>query len=473
MKTLSQLVFTLWLISLAVIPARAFDPKVKELSQKELPPLVLPDIDITTLPNGIKVYYLQADELPIVNMTAFFEVGTVYETRPERGITEFFMDAWRLGGSQNKKPDEIDEELEFVSADIDASAGLELSKFAMRCLKKDMDQVFAVYFDLLRRPAFDPGRIEIIRQKMLNGIKRRNEKLLDIANREFMQRLYGEDSPYAWNATPETIGAIDRKRLLNFYQENIAPNRMWVAASSPLSFKEFLKAIDPYLRDWKKQLPKKEFPTDVKKEWEKSTEFIHKSSTQSAIVMGHFGERRFNKDKFAVILANEVLGGSTFGSKLGTRIRTELGLAYDVHSEFGFTTDYGAFKILTQTKSESTVKTVGEIRRILTNMVEEKNISPQELELARERILNRLIFELDRPFNIVTMRLTYDYYGYPPNYLKVYEREIKAVKLNQVKEILDTYFFPQKLKTVIVGDKSRIKDLGTLEGLVEQALDNE
>jgi len=473
MKKYLLIIFVLLSCFVTVGSSYATDPKIAELTKQKLPPLEEPDINIKTLPNGIKVYYLKDTELPVFKITSFFEMGTLYETKPTRGISTFFMSGWRTGGTKNMSPKKIDEELEFVSAHIKASAGLDLSKFAMYCLQKDVKNVLDIYFDLMLSPAFEEDRLEIIRKGLLNRIKQRNEKPMSIAGREFLQSLYGKDSVYSWRTTPETVNGITQDILKKFYQDTISPNRMLIAASSPLNFKDFLKLIDPYITKWTKKLPKREFPTAVKKTWEKSTEFIHKKGNQSSIIVGHFGEKRFSKDKFKLILADEVLGGSTFGSKLGIRIRTDLGLAYSIRSHFGFGTDFGTFRIMTQTKSTSTVQTINEIRNIMTDMVLNKKISNEELELARERILNRLIFELDIPFNMVTMTLTYDYHGYPPHYLTVFQQEIMAVTLPEVKEVMEQYFYPDKLKIMIVGDRTKIPDLDQLEGVVEIPLDNE
>lgn len=451
----------------------ALDPKIEELADKKLPPIEEPDIQIQTLPNGIKIYYTQDEELPLFKIATYFKTGQVYESKQERGLNSFFMSAWRSGGTKKMSPEEIDEKLEFYAASISAASGSELSHIDMKSLSKNAGEILDIYFDLIRHPAFDKERIEIIRKSQLNAIEQRNEEPMPIALREFKQSLYGENSPHAWLSTKETIQSITQEKLKHYYQNQIAPNQILLAAASPLSFADFLKRIQPYLADWNKKLPDKKYPTQIVKEWQKSVEFIQKPGNQSAIVMGHFGEKRFNSDRFKILLADEILGGATFGSKLGDRIRTELGLAYGVQSGFGFETDYGAFLMATRTKSESTLQTIREMQNIFANMVEEKNISQQELNLAKERILNRLVFEYENPFHIVEMRLVYDYHGYPPNYLKYFQKKVDAVTLQEVRDVLSTYFFPKKLKMMIVGDQEKIQNLDELEGLVEKPLDME
>lgn len=466
--------FILFLFLILCAQGHAFDPAIEGLSAKKLPALTVPQLDRIELKNGAKIYYLQDNELPVFKMKIYLDgLGAVYEHKDTRGLTGVFMSAWRSGGTSTLKPEELDEQLEFVAANISTDPDGELSSIKMNCLQKDSKQVLDIFFDVIRRPAFDAERLGIIIKNSLNRIKQRNEEAIDIALREFMQSLYGKDSPYAWKATPETIGAITQDSLKQFYDSHVAPNRMLIAASSPLSFDEFLKTIEPYFEDWDKKLPAKDQIKDVNKEWNASKEFIHKDGNQSAIVIGHFGEKRFNEDKFKIILANEILGGTTFGSRLGDRIRTDLGLAYSIGSNFGFDTVYGSFSMVTQTKSESTVDTVNEVTKIFSSMIQQKNITETELKQARERIINRLIFEYDIPFNIVTMELTYDYHGYPPNYLAVFQKEIEKVALSDIQEILPKYFFQDKLKVMIVGDKTKIGNLNTLPGLVEVPLDDE
>ena len=214
-------------------------------------------------------------------------------------------------------------------------------------------------------------------------------------------------------------------------------------------------------------------PQPVENKWEASTEFIQKTGTQSAIAAGHFGDKRFNQDKFKLMLANEILGASSIGSKLGNRIRADLGLAYKVQSYFELNTDFGFFVMLTQTKSATTVQALNEMKSVLSKMVLEKEITADELQSAKDQMLNRLVFDNETPFDVVNNRLRDDYFGYPSDYLFVRQKGIEKVTLNDMKDVMQKYFFPDKLKVVIVGDKEKIVGLDKITGLVERPLDQE
>lgn len=456
------------------ITVLAEDPKVEELASKyELQEMVLPKVQTKTLDNGLQVYYLQDTELPVLKLNTYFDFGNAHETFKERGLVDLFMSVWESGGFEGKGPDEIDQESEFYAIELSAESGFWLSSFFVKTLQKNVKKALDLYFGLLRKPTFDKDRIEVVRQSMLNVIKRRNEEPLPIAKREFLQSLYGKTSPHAWLSTPETINAINQESFKIFYEKNVAPNRMKIAATSPLDFASFLDLIQPYFKDWDKKLPPSKDPTQVKKEWQESVEFIHKEGNQTAIVAGHFGEKNFNKDRFKIILANQILGGSSFGSKLGDRIRTDLGLAYGIGSDFGFGKDYASFRMITSTKSESTVPVFEEFKKILSDFVKNKTATEEDLEHAKDKILNQIIFEYESLFYITQQRLINDYFGFPQDYLEILQKEIKSTTLDDLHAILSQYFYPDKLKFMLVGDKTKIKDLNKLKGLQEIPLDNE
>ncbi|EKD50154.1 MAG: peptidase M16 protein [uncultured bacterium] len=381
------------------------------------------------------------------------------------------MNAWRTGGTQGLTPSELDAKLDMMAAQITPQAGQELSFLTLKCLQKDVTRALPLFFDLLRQPRFDPERLQVIKKNKITAIQRRNESSLEIASREFLQGLYGPDSPYAWQYTEQTIAPIDTKMLLDFHARHVAPRQLIIASTSPDPADEFWSRIKPHVAEWNHNVPDAVPPKPIEKEWTPGWAVVQKDDSQSAIVMGHFGEKRFNPDKYKIILANEILGGSTFGSRLGKRLRTELGLVYSLGSSFGLGTDYESFRISTRTNAAKTLTVVNEIKNIVTEMVNRHDITDGELAAAKERILNRLVFDFEQPFKIVTGRVLYDHYGYPPNYVALYQKKIEEVTLSEINAVLGTYFFPDRFRVMIVGDLARMPDLNDKESVVEIPLD--
>lgn len=453
--------------------AWAVDPVVQRLSKVAVDEIPEIPFDALTLAGGAKLYYAKSDELPIVHLSLYFDIGTIHESRDERGITDLFMSALRSGGTRKYPSKKVDEMLERMAASISVDAENELVSIAVTCLEKNLDEVLSLVFSMVREPAFEKERVEIIRKNALYGMKRRNEEPMPIAKREFEQSLYGKDSPHAWMPTEETLGKITDDSLKNFHKKNFTVNRLRLAATSPLDLNVFRTKIESQLAGWQGESDSPKYPTQIEKKWQPAIEFINKPGNQTSIVLGHFGDKRFNPDKFAVLLINEVLGGATFGARLGDRIRTELGLAYSVGSGFEFGTDYGVFKVVVQTKSESTLTTLNEIKKIVKELVDDRPVTQAELDYAKDKTLIGLVFEYESPFNIVNMNLRYDFFGYPKNYLGIFQKSVSKVTLAEAQAAAKKYIFPDKLKIMIVGDKTKIKGLDTLPNMTEVPLDNE
>lgn len=465
-------IFTLVLVVLSWT-AYAADPKVEKLSQQKTPDLHEPPMQIETLSNGVKLYYKQDTELPAVNLKTYFTFGKINDPHALRGISRVFIQALRTGGTQEHTADEVDQILDFKAAEITPQVEDEFTSLTLHCLSKDFSSMLATYFELIQQPAFEESRLDVIRKQMLNEIPQRNENRIRIAAREFRQSLYGEQSPYASLFNAETVQAITREVIADYYQKHVGPSVMMIAATSPLSFREFKKQLSAHLEAWEVTVQAPERPTSVEKTWTPSVEFINKEGTQSAMVLGHFGVHRLDPNKYKIIVANNILGGDSISSKLGKKIRIEKGLAYTVRSLFDPATDLGYFLVYTQTKSASTVEAYQEIQTVLKDLVQNKSITDADLAEAKQRIINSLVFEYETSFGAVRSRLMGDFYGYPSDYFYVTQKEIEKITLQDLYAMLPKYFFPDRLKVVMVGQKDAVPGLEQVEGLVEKPLDSE
>jgi predicted Zn-dependent peptidase len=139
----------------------------------------------------------------------------------------------------------------------------------------------------------------------------------------------------------------------------------------------------------------------------------------------------------------------------------------------GTNVDYGVFVMYTQTKSEATLLALEKIRKVFSDFVTQRQLLADELKVAQKREINKMIFQFEVPFVTVYSKLEHDYYGFPKDYVAVYQKEIEKITLDRLFDVMPKYFFPDQLQIVIVGDKTKIPGLETLPGLVEKPLDSE
>ena len=117
----------------------------------------------------------------------------------------------------------------------------------------------------------------------------------------------------------------------------------------------------------------------------------------------------------------------------------------------------GMFDISGSTQSAHTVDTLkaigDEIEKIRTS-----EVTDEELQTAKDTVLNGFVFYFDRPSKTLNRLLTYEYFGYPKDFIFQYQKAIAAVTKADVLRVAKQYFQPKDLTYVAVGNP---KDFGT------------
>jgi zinc protease len=112
------------------------------------------------------------------------------------------------------------------------------------------------------------------------------------------------------------------------------------------------------------------------------------------------------------------------------------------------------------------VEAVQAVDEDVTNLTKEP-ITEDEIQRAKDAILNAFIFRLDSPDKILVERMTYEYYGYPPDWLDKYQAEIKKVTAAQVNAVAMKYLHKDQLAVLVVGNTKEfdkpLSSLGTVK----------
>ena len=441
------------------LPGRAADRPWTALENTALPEIHIPAIQRQTLPNGLQLLMLEDRELPVVRGYLYWRVGSIYEPADKLGLAEMTGELIREGGTLKHKPEQFEAELAAVGADIESDIGREFGLISFRCLKEDLPKVLGLVFDMLREPAFDAKKMELVRTRMLEALRRQDDDPGKLAMREFPKLVYGPDSVWSRTPTAETVKSLTREDVIAFYKKFFFPDRIVMALSGdfdPSAAAKLVEKDSEGLAKADQALP--EIPK-LSKTWQAGVKLVPKATDQATLVLGHFGDQRFNPDKFALLLLNDILGGEALVSRLGKQIRSTLGLAYGIYSRFGLETDLGLFVIMAQTKGPSTRQVLSETRRILEEVRRPGSISEAELAFYKQSLLNSLYSEYEPRYNFAKDEARFTYFGYPPNYLELFRENIEKVKLADIHRVAEQYLRPDALQVLVVGEP---KDIGAL-----------
>lgn len=423
----------------------------KDLTYPPLTDIRIPEVDRTELPNGLVLYLIEDHSLPKAEGIALIRTGSRFEPSEKVGLASITGQVMRTGGTSDHPGEQIDRILENTGSVVETGIGNSSASASLYCLPENLPQVIEILADLLRNPTFPEGKIELAKVQQQSAIARRNDNVGGIAGREFRKLLYGPSSPYARSTEYATIQSIAREDLVEFHSKYFHPNQTALGLWGDFSAEEVKSLVNRYFGSWERKdvtlPPLPEVPTD----WKASVNFIAKDDVnQTNLRMGHLGGRRDDEDYFALQLMSEVLGGG-FSSRLFRRIRTELGLAYGVSASWGAGWDRpGTFSIFCNTKSESTVQAAEAILKEVRRITEEP-VSEEELRVAKEGILNSFIFNFDSKAKLVQRLMTYDYYGYPKDFLAQFKANIEKVTVEDIWKTAKAHIHPDKIVLLAVG----------------------
>lgn len=432
-------------------------PAVNDLKFPPLGAIKIPDVETVTLPNGMKLFLLEDHELPVINGAARIRTGNLFDPPDKVGLATVTGMVMRIGGTKQKTGDQLDEELENVAASVESNIGETSGSLSFNALKPNTDQVLQIFHDVLTEPEFRQDKLDLAKSQVRSVVARRNDDAHGVAEREFTGLVYGKDTPYGWQIEYATLGRIGRQDLLDFYHRYYFPANVLLAVWGDFNTAEMKGKIEKLFAGWnEKQAPVPAFPK-VRVQRAAGIFLGAKSEvTQTFLVMGQLGGDLRDKDYPALTVMSDILGGG-FRSRLFERVRTRMGAAYEVGADWGADYDHpGLFEISGSTKAASTVATVLAIQEEVTK-IRTTEVSDEELKTAKDTALNGLVFAFDTRAKTLGRLLTYEYFGYPKDFIQQYQKALAAVTKADVLRVARQRLHPEAFTLVAVGNP---KDFG-------------
>ncbi|TFH65927.1 MAG: insulinase family protein [Candidatus Zixiibacteriota bacterium] len=453
--------YTITLLVLAAATTQAQTPPAKSIAAKTIESLSTGKIELTiprlgagveriVLENGLTLYFYEDHKLPLFNITTLVRCGSIYDPLEKNGLSSLVGSVMRSGGTKSISGDSLSILLEYIGGSLETSIGMESGSASLSVLSKDQDLGLKLLADLLRNPLFPQEKLDLAKTDMKNQIKRRNDSPSRMVSTYFSNTIYG-DHPNGRILDWSSVKGLTVQDLVDYHQRFFVPNGIFLGISGDFNKTELLSKITQYFGDWKKSSQPLPSEPEVAFTYRPGVYQINKDISQAYLMIGELGIKRDNPDRYAVGLLNFVLGGGSFTSRLTSRVRSDEGLAYHVGSSFDTDTrDYGTFAADCQTKSATAYKAT----KIITEEIEKirkEGITEQELEEARNSIINRLVFNFDTSSKLLRNLMSLEFDGYPLDYYEKYLDNYRRVTLADIKQVAQKYLKPDQLSYVVVG----------------------
>ncbi|MGH9464992.1 MAG: M16 family metallopeptidase, partial [Thermoanaerobaculia bacterium] len=360
----------------------------------------------------------------------------------------------RSGGTATMASDALDDFLENRAASIEAGIGIDSGSASMSCLAADLPTVLRAFADVLRRPVFEPAKIEVAKAQLRSAIARQNDDPQDVLFREFGEIVYGAESPYARTETFASIDAVTRDDLLAWHQRFYHPNNVVLGVVGDFERDALLALVDAAFGDWPAGPSTPAFEGGLAAGHPAGVFVVARDDVnQSSIAMGHLGMRRDAPDYYAVQVLNELFSGS-MASRLFAEVRTRQGLAYAVSGGVGSDWDHpGLVRLFMTTKTETTARGIAALLTEARRLGSEPP-SDEEVAKAKQSILAAFVFNSDSTRKVMGQQLTYELFGYPLDWLSRYAAGIQAVTVEEVRRAASERLQPEDFSILVVGPEA-------------------
>ncbi len=404
-----------------------------------------------SLASGLKVLLLPDRSTPTVTLTGYIQAGTAFDSDAKAGLAS--MTAVNLmNGTKTKDALTIAKTLADRGADLGFSASREGVAVGGNALAADLPTLIQVLGDVMQNAAFPMNELELSTQRALTAIKLELDNPSRLAQRRFQQAIYPENHPFHHFPTEASLKGITHADVVQFYQEHYRPDSMVLTLLGDFEPSQVRSLLEKQLGSWKAsgKPPQLDYPPVQLPSKLIRLNPVLPGKTESITFMGYKGIDRKDPRYYAALVLNEIVGGNTLSSRLGSEIRDRLGLTYGIYSSFQAGRHAGPFLIEMQTAPEDAQRAITSTVTLL-QQIHKQGVSAAEVQAAQRSITSSYIVALANPDDLASSILMDEVLGLGADELRQFPQQIRAVTLAQVNQAALELLQPDKLVVVTAG----------------------
>jgi len=412
------------------------------------------DIETWNTHNGAKVLFVQAPELPMIDVDIAFSAGSARDG-DHPGLAELTATVLDQGTAE-MNADEIAERFESLGTRFSLNVDRDMTIVSLRSLTESnlLKPALTLFSDVLGQANFPDNAFKREQKNQLADIEEQSQNPGSVASNAFYNAVFG-NHPYGHPVigTKDSVSKISLDDIRHFYKNYYVSNNATIAIVGDLSIRN-AKQIAEQVSD---QLDKGQQASAIQIQSQlskASTQQINFPVSQTHIRFGQTGINRNHPDYFPLLVGNHILGGDALVSRLFDEVREKRGLSYSVHSGFYPLAGNGPFVISLETKGEQADQALDVAKQTLNTFIND-GPSDKELKRARQNIIGSFPMRIDSNSDIAANLIVIGFYDLPINYLDTFRDKIAAVTKEQIKTSFANHVQPEKMAIISVGPKKK------------------
>ena len=425
----------------------------------ENPPLTVPTVATSRLPNGPALHVVEQHELPLVHVTLTFAGGGRLD-RDLPGLATFTANLLDEGAGK-RDANALQSELAFLGASLSTGANWDVTTLSLKVARRNLEPALDLMADVVMRPTFAANEVRRQRDLRLAALMQQQDQPGALANLAFSQALFPAGHPYrnSLGGDSASTARLDSAVVREFQRGSLRPERATFYVVGDLTAADAQRLLGARFRNWAASgAERRPAPVLVAATPPQGIQVIlvdKPGAAQSVVIVGTTGLERTNGDYAAAEVMNTILGGS-FSSRLMTNLRETKGYTYGVNSGFAYRPLPGPFSANSGVRTNVTDSSLVELFKEL-RAIRDAPVSAEELMRAKAYITLAVPGDLETTSQIAGEMAALANWNLPLAYLREYVARVDAVTTADVQRVARQYLPAQNAYVVIVGDLARIR----------------
>ncbi len=419
----------------------------------ELPLFKSPEVWTGEIANGMKLYGIENNELPLVSFDITIPGGHLLDPIEKSGISSF-MTSMMMEGTATRTSAELEEAIGLLGASIDISSTTEEMRISASCLTKNFEKTLALVEEILLQPRWDEKEYTRLKQALETRLKGREANPRAVASINFNKLLYGDNTILGLpnSGTLETVANISLDDLKAHYK-NLSPKNASFHVAGNVDKSRVEKVLSSLSSNW--NTPAATIPTLDIVEKENQIDQLYfidmPGSKQSVIYIGKLALSATDENFNNLGFANEILGGGSSG-RLFQTLRIQKGYTYGAYSGVRQLKHLAPFIVTTSVRANATLPSLKIIEEMIATYGE--SFDDDDAETTKTKILKGSTRDYEGLNDKLDILREMSKYNKPATYIEDGQKELVGMSELDFKVTIDKYIKENKMIYLVVGDKT-------------------
>ncbi len=385
---------------------------------------------------------------PKININVELKARPDYDPEDQQGLYTF-VNAMMTEGTENYSSEEL--------ADLIESRGMSVNTYpggiSLKMLSADFELGLAILKEILTKATFPEDELEKVRHQLLTNIKQYWDEPRSFVGQLVREEIY-RGHPYHKQAmgTAESIAAISRDDLVNFYEQYISPFAAHMAIVGDLEDYDVVAVVEKILGDWTGQEVKKiTYPSLVPAATKEINYPINRD--QVVLCLAQLSIARKDPKFDAYLLFDQIFGSGALNS-MNSRLfelREHTGLFYTISGSLlaGVQEEPGMFQVRTIVSLDRLAEAEKAIKNTIDTVTD--TLTQEELEEAKRAVINTLVDHFASNGDIAGSFLYLDRFNLPADYFDNRAAKLEKITLDDVKNAVRDILNSKNMITVRAG----------------------